>query len=79
MFFRCDSFSNEGIDALMIDGSPLKRISLWHCKNVYVENVHDWHMLARRKNWKLDLDLFKIGKFVVYGKNDILGLRLRKD
>ena len=79
MFLRCDSFSNEGIDALMIDGSPLKRISLWHCKNVYVENVHDWHMLARRKNWKLDLDLFKIGKFVVYGKNDILGLRLRED
>jgi hypothetical protein len=42
MFFRCDSFSNEGIDPLMIAGSPLKRIYLlWHCENVYLENVHD--------------------------------------
>lgn len=34
---------------------------------------------TRRKNWKLDLDIFKIGNFAIFGKNDILGLRLRKD
>jgi hypothetical protein len=56
----CNVVSEYGINALLVENIPLKKIILKSCKNLGSKTHSNWLSLIRQKNWNLKCFFFKI-------------------
>jgi hypothetical protein len=57
----CHSLTKQGLDALVMNDNLLKQICFLFGEKVTKNNVHDWHEIAKNKNWELFIDFKNFG------------------
>ncbi len=68
----CHYVTKRGIDALMTNNNCVKEIRIKCCDNLTHENAYEWHLQAKKENWKFNIH-YKDSDFDKYycsNKND---------
>jgi hypothetical protein len=61
----CHYVTKRGIDALMTNRNCVEEIRIKSCDNLTHENVYEWHLQAKKNNWKFNI-LYKDSDFDKY-------------
>jgi hypothetical protein len=51
----CYHITKRGIDTLMTNGNLVEEIDIKFCRNLTHGNAYEWHLQAKKENWKLNL------------------------
>jgi hypothetical protein len=61
----CNYVTKRGIDALMTYHNCVEEIRIQSCDNLTHENVYEWHLQAKKENWKFNIH-YKDSEFDKY-------------
>jgi hypothetical protein len=57
----CHSLTKQGLDELLMKDNLLREITFLFSEKLTKNNVHDWHEIAKNKNWELFIDFENFG------------------
>ena len=68
---HCDFVTKHGIDSFMTHHNRIEEISIDFCQNVMPRNAYDWHLRAKRENWKLNVHFKNSETEIYYRSHDL--------